>query len=300
MRWLNYHHLFYFWSVARRGSITEACHELKLSQPTISAQLRSLEESLGEKLFKKQGRYLQLTDTGRVAFRYAEQIFALGGEMFDLIEGKSTGRPEIVRIGVSDVMPKLLVRQIIDPIFDLKPCPKVIFVENRSERLLAELGIHELDLVLSDCPIPPSIHVRAYNHELGSSSVSFLAPERICQKHKKRFPGCLAELPVLLPAAVTVIRRELDMWFERLGINPFVIAEFEDSALMKTFARSGRGVVPIPTIVEHIARKDLGLRVLGRVTEVQERFYLISVERKVRHPVVAKILENARLVFANQ
>lgn len=293
-RWLNYHHLYYFWNVARRGSISEVCKDLRLSQPTISAQLKALEDALGEQLFVREGRRLNLTDSGRLAFRYAEDIFALGNELLDAVEGGSTSKQEMLRVGIADVLPKFMAFQLLRPVLEMKNAPRVVCHEDKPERLLSLLATHEVDMILSDSPSPGSIKVKAFNHFLGESQVSVMGTESLCKASRKDFPDILNGSPVILPLPNAAVRKELERWFESRELTPRVIGELEDRALMEIFAQAGTGFIFVPQAVEEHVRKNFGLRVLGRIEEVSEEFYLISVERKVRQPSVIAICDNAR------
>lgn len=294
MRWLNYHHLFYFWMVAKQGSVTAAAQDLRLAQPTLSAQLKSLERSLGEKLLTKSGRGLVLTETGKIVQRYCEQIFSLGNEMFELIEGRAGTRPELLRVGISDVLPKTLVYRILEPLFALERPPRLVVEERTAERLLADLAIHILDVVISDCPIPPSVNVRAYNHLLGECGVTFLAAPALQRRWGKQFPRSLDGAPLVFPSTAAAVRQELDRWFLDQQIVPLIVAELEDSALMKIFARQGRGIVPVPTPVADEVAQEYSLKAIGRIDEPLQRFYLISTEKRLRHAGIAQLWENAR------
>ena len=294
MEWLNYHHLLYFWAVARHGSITKASKELNLAQPTISGQIRTLEERLGEKLFTKSGRNLVLTDIGQIVYRYADDIFSLGQELIDTVKGRPTGKPIKLRVGITDVMPKLISYRLLEPALRLDPEVQIVCHEDKTERLLANLAIHGLDLVLTDAPLSGKTRVRAFNHMLGECGVSFFAVQAVWNRHRRRFPKSLDGAPVLLPTANTLLRRSLDQWFAAHAIYPNVVAEFEDSALLKVFGEHGAGIFAAPTIVEEDICATYGVRVVGRTEEVTERFYAITVERRIKHPAALAITEFAR------
>jgi LysR family transcriptional activator of nhaA len=293
MEWLNYHHLLYFWVVAREGSIARASVQLRLAQPTISGQIRTLENNLGEKLFARSGRSLVLTDVGRVVFRYAEEIFGLGRELMDTLRGQPTGRPIRFIVGVADVLPKLVAYRLLEPTVCLSEPVQIICREGRPDRLLAELAVHELDVVLSDAPIGPTVKVRAFSHFLGECGVSFFGAASLAAVHRRRFPRSLDGAPFLFPTDNAALRRSLDQWFDSQGIRPRVVGEFQDSALMKVFGQAGRGVFAAPSVIEAEVRRQYGVRLIGRTDHVRERFYAISVERKIKHPAVAAICEAA-------
>lgn len=294
MEWLNYHHLLYFWTVARHGSISRATEELYLAQPTISAQLRSLEESLGEKLFTRAGRNIALTEMGQVVFRYADEIFSLGRELTDTLKGRSVGRPVRFTVGIADVLPKLIAYRLLQPALQMPDPIRIVCYEDKPDRLLAELAVHGLDLVLSDAPIGPTVKVRAFNHLLGESDVTIFGPGKIATKYRRKFPQSLDGAPMLLPTETTSLRRSFDQWCEAQGIHPFIVGEFEDSALLKTFGQSGVGLFPAPSVIEAEVRQQYGVQTVGRVNDVRERFYAISVERKLKHPAVVAISEAAQ------
>ncbi len=294
MEWLNYHHLLYFWSVARHGSITKASKELSLAQSTISGQLRTLEESLGEELFTKSGRNLVLTDAGQMVFHYADEIFSLGREMMHTLKGRPTGKPLKLRVGITDVMPKLISHRLLEPALDMEEEVQLVCHEDKTERLLASLAIHELDLVLSDAPLGASARVRAFNHLLGECGVTFFGTDELRAAHRRRFPRSLDGAPLLLPTANTLLRRSLDEWLAKNSLYPKVVAEFEDSALLKVFGEYGGGIFPAPTIVEDEICATYGVHVVGRTEEVRERFYAITVERRIKHPAARAISEFAR------
>jgi LysR family transcriptional activator of nhaA len=294
MEWLNYHHLLYFWTVAREGSVVKAAEQLRLTQPTISGQLRTLEESLGEKLFERAGRRLVLTDVGRVVYRYADEIFSIGRELLDTLNDRPTGRPYRLVVGVADVMPKVLVRRLLAPALALPEGVQLVCREDKTERLLAALSVHELDVVLADAPMGPQVSVKAFNHLLGESGVSLLAARPLAAKLKRGFPASLHQAPMLVPAEHTTLRRSIDQWLDARGVRPRVVAEFDDSALMKVFGQSGTGVFPAPAVVEQDVCRRYSLSVVGRLEDVRERFYAISVEKRLKHPAVVAISEAAR------
>jgi LysR family transcriptional regulator, transcriptional activator of nhaA len=294
MEWLNYHHLFYFWKVVRSGSISAACKELRLAPPTISAQLRTLEEQLGEKLLRRKGRTLEPTDVGRMVFRYAEEIFGLGRELMDAVKQRPTGRPIRLVVGIDDVVPKEIAHALIEPALRLPEPVRLLCREGSLEPLVAKLSIHELDVVLSDAPVTPSLNVRAFNHPLGECGVTWMAAPALAQAYRRGFPGSLDGAPILLPTDDTAIRRGLDQWFEKKRVRPVLIAEFEDYALLRAFGQRGTGVLPVPAVLEKDFRRQYALQRIGTVDGVVGRFYAVSIERKIRHPAVAAICESAR------
>jgi len=293
MEWLNYHHLLYFYVVAKEGSIAKASAELKVSQPTISAQLRMLEASMNNPLFNRVGRGLELTENGRAVYSYAEDIFSLGRELMSVVKGRSVERPLRLTVGVTDVLPKLIVYRLLKPVFNLRDL-RLICVEDKYERLLADLAVHSLDIVLADTPASPSANVKAFNTPLGESSVSFLGTKEFAKKCARGFPRSLNGLPMLLPAEGTALRRALEQWFRAEKIFPSVRGEFQDSALAEEFGKSGAGIFVIPTAVEAEVVGQFGVKVIGRVPSIRARFYAISLDRRLKHPGVVAICEAAR------
>lgn len=294
MEWLNYHHLLYFWTVASEGSVTKASKKLRLAQPTISGQIRALEESLGEQLFAKQGRHLVLTDVGRFVYGYADEIFGLGRDLLDALAGRTPQRRMKLHVGVAYAVPKLVTYRLLEPVLDLEPRVDLVCTEDRTDRLLAELAIHELDLVLSDEPIGGAAKVRAFNHLLGETGITFFALPELARRMRPGFPGSLEGAPLVLPATTSTLRRTIDHWLDNLDLRPEVVAELEDSALIKVFGEHGAGVFPGPTIIEQDVRERYGVEVVGRAEGVRERFYAITVERRITQPAVAAITEGAR------
>ncbi len=297
MEWLNYHHLLYFWMVAREGSVTRAGAQLRLAQPTISGQIRALEGALGEPLFTRSGRTLVLTDFGQTVYRYADEIFSLGRELLEAVKGRPTGRPVKLVVGVADVIPKLVACRLLSPALELPEHIQLICREDSSERLLAELATNNLDLVLTDAPIPPTVRVRAFNHLLGECSVCIVGTPKLAARYRKRFPRSLDGAPFLLPTQDTTLRRSLDHWFEAQGIHPRMTGEFKDNALLKAFGHAGAGLFAIPDLTEKVVRRQYGVSVVGRVASVREQFYAISLERKVKNPAVVAITTAAQKMF---
>ncbi len=292
MEWLNYHHLFYFWTVARTGSIAAAAEELRLAPPTISNQLRRLEESLGEKLLRRSGRRLVLTDMGRIAMRYADEIFTLGREFTDTMRDRPSGRPMRFSVGIADVLPKLIAYKLLQPALQLGFPVKIICREDRPERLISDLAAHELDVVLTDTPLTPAENVRAFAHLLGECGTSFFAARRL-KARPKAFPRLLDGAPFLAPTANSAFRRSLDEWLNGRDIRPNVVGEFEDFALLRVFAEDGLGVFGAPSVVDEEWLR-YGFRRLGGTEEIRVRFYAISLERKLQHPAVVAVCEAAR------
>lgn len=294
MEWLNYHHLLYFWTVAREGSIVRACDKLLVAQPTISGQIKMLEDALGEKLFMKSGRGLALTEVGRVVYRYADEIFGLGRELQDVLKGRPRGRPLRLVAGISDLLPKFIAYRILQPALAMPEPVQLVCHEDASERLLVDLIEHKLDVVLSDAPLSPGVRVKAYSHLLGSCPAALFAAPALARAHRKNFPACLDGAPFLLPMEGSSLRRSLDHWFDSLKIRPRIVGEFQDSALMKTFGEAGAGIFASPVVIEKEVRAHYSVTRIGLLPSVVERFYAISVERRIKHPAVLRISEQAR------
>lgn len=294
MNWLNYHHLYYFWIAIREGSISRASIVLNLTQPTISKQIKQLEEHLGESLFQRGAGHLELTQSGQLAYDYADEIFSLGNEFLESMKGVSTDRPKRLRVGASEVLPKLVLHRILAPVLEEDSNTHLICEEDMTDRLLAELSIRRLDLVLTDAPIAASVRVKAFNHLLGECGVTFFAKPTLARKLKGTFPKNLEGARFLAPTDNTIIRRSLERWFAAKQIRPRIVAEFHDSALMKVFGREGAGIFAGPSVIAQEICREYGVRALGTTRAVRESFYAITVERKVKHPTVVKITENAR------
>lgn len=294
MQWLNYHHLLYFYTAVREGGIQAASRRLNLSHPTVSVQIKQLEESLGHPLFDRSRRKLALTDAGQVAYRYADEIFSLGRDLLDELEGQRTDRPVRLAVGVSDVMPKLVVRNLLEPALGLDSSVRLTCVEDRLDRLLGLLATHSLDVLLADAPCPPGSGVKAFNHLLGECGVTFFAHRSIAPKLRRSFPRSLHGAPTLTPSGDTSLGRAITQWCEDQEIRPEVVAEFDDSALMKTFGQDGLGAFPVPSVVEKEVQRQYGVHVIGRTEEIRARFYAISSERRLKNPAVQAICETAR------
>src|SRR6185437_7495660 len=297
VRKLNYQHLLYFWSVVRTGSLTRACKELALSAPTISSQLRTLEARLGEKLLTKSGRSLVPTEVGRLVFGYADEIFGLGQELLEALEHRPTARPLRLVVGIDDVVPKEIAYRILEPTLRIKRPVRVTCREGTLERLVADLAVHEIDVVLSDAPITPSLNIRAYSHPLGSCDVSWMATPTLAKTLRRNFPKSLDSVPVLLPTDDTAIRRSLDLWLEKQEVRPVMLGEFEDYGMLREFARMGHGFAPVPSFLEEQFRREYGFARVGVAAGIKGEFYALSVERKIKIPAVAAMTENAREAF---
>jgi LysR family transcriptional regulator, transcriptional activator of nhaA len=294
MEWLNYHHLLYFYTVAKEGSVSRASQVLRLAQPTLSGQIRKLEHVLDERLFERRGRNLVLTEMGRIAFRYAEEIFAIGGELMETMRGRPTSRPPRLIVGIADVVPKLVVHRLLSSSRLAEQGIQLVLREGKQDELLAALAAQSFDLVISDAPLPAHLKVRAFNHLLGESSVTFFAAPALAKRHRARFPRSLDGAPMLLPTESSALRSGLEKWFSEIGVRPRIVAEIEDSALLKVFGQHGAGIFAAPTIVAAEVKRQYGVRTLHEVREVTERFYVITVERRITHPATAAIAAAAR------
>ncbi len=292
--WLNYHHLLYFRTVAREGGVAQAAAKLHLTHPTVSAQVKELEAALGEKLFERRGRSLVLTEVGRVVYRYADEIFGLGSELLETVRGRPSGRPLRLVVGVANAVPKAVACRLLEPALRLPEPVRLVCREDKTERLAADLARHDLDVVLTDAPLSPLVGVKAFSHLLGECGVTFLAPPSSAARLRRRFPKSLDGEPFLMPTDGTALRRSLDQWFEDVGVRPMVAIECEDSALLKAFAQRGAGAFAAPSAIADEVARQFGVRKVGSTDAVRERFYAVTVERRIRHPAVAAISQAAR------
>ncbi len=294
MESLNYHHLFFFWVVMNTGSIRAASSRLELAQSTISAQLGSLEKTLGGKLFNRVGRNLEPTELGHMVFSYADKIFTIGQEMMNSIHSLAKESPLSLRVGVVDVVPKLLTRKFLLPAIEMADNIHLVCQEGKMQHLLSELAIHNLDVVLTDVPIRPGLSVKAYSHLLCECGISFFCKKDMTEELSKGFPYSLDKTPILVPMANTALRGRLDRWFDTLNIMPHIIGEFDDSALLKVFGQAGDGVFAAPQVIEREIKEQYQVEVIGRSNDVLERFYAISVERIIKHPAIIAISKATR------
>ena len=294
MEWLNYHHLFYFWTVAKAGTVSAAAKQLHLARPTVTSQVRELEKSIGQKLLRQQGRGLVLTEFGQQIFDYAEDIFSIGHQLREFVKTGQPGRRKKLRVGMPDVVPKLISYELLKPALMGSEPPRIECYEGNLTDLLADLAVHRLDLVLSDSPAPTTLDVNVYSHKLGECGLSILATQSLANKYRKGFPDSLTNAPILLPTELTAVRRSLDRWMEDHKVFPEIVAEVEDSALLKVFGQAGQGVFPVPTAIEALVKKQYGVRLVGRIPEVLDTFYVISVEKRVQHEAAIRIMNQAR------
>ncbi len=297
---INYKHLHYFWVVAREGGIARASEWLHLTPQTISGQLSLLGQRLGVELFTRIGRNLELTEHGRLVLSYADEIFSLGGELEEAINQLPQGRPRLFRVGVVDVLPKSIAHRILEPALQMPEPVRMICREASLDILLADLAVHRLDLVLADRPVPPTVSTRGFSHKLGMCAVSFFATPELEKKLQGDFPYCLNGAPLLLPSSGNQLRSGIEQWLDKHRLHPRVIAEFDDSALMKAFGQQGSGIFIAPAAIESEVELQYQVAAIGRVDQVKEQFYAISVERRIKHPVVIAVVDEAReSLFAN-
>lgn len=291
---VNFGHLRYFLAVAREGSVTRAAEKLNVSQPTVSAQLRELEESLGDRLLERSGRHFALTNTGRTVYRYAEEIFSLGHELQQAVRGRALGRPLVLTVGIADVVPKGVAHALLRPALRLPEPVQIQCLEDPTERLLLSLAAHDVDMVLTDNPPSSSPHFRSYSHVLGDSGVVLLGTAALVEACRDGMPASLDGAPFLLPTGHTMLRRAIDEWLELSRVRPRVVGEFDDAALLELFGASGAGLFAAPSVLEHELCGRLGLQRLAELPGVRERFYALTAERRLRHPAVVAITEAAR------
>ena len=294
MATFNYHHLHYFWVVAREGTIAKACKVLDLAQPTISGQLRCFERSVKVKLFDRIGRNLVLTESGRTVYKYADEIFSLGRELQGELNGGPSNRPQQLVVGVADVLPKQIVFRLLEPALHLPEPVHLICHDDTTEQLLGRLALNELDIILSDVPASPLVKVRAYNHLLGECGVSFLAAADLAAGYRRKFPQSLNGAPILLPMNGTALRRSIDQWLDSEGIRPVVRGEFGDWDLFEIFGQAGLGIFAVPRVVEEEVQRQYRVRLVGRMESLRDRYYAISVERRLKHPAVVAITDAAK------
>ena len=294
MEWLNYHHLLYFKTVAKEGTVAEAARKLNLARPTVTAQIRQLESAFGKPLFEQRGRRLALTDFGERVLTHAEEIFDCGEDLMRMVREEKEERTERLVVGLPNVLPKLAAHRLLSPVLENKATVQLICREAEIEDLLADLFLHRIDMVISDAPVPPQTPIRTFNHKLGECGITVFAHPDLAKSHRRGFPHSLHEAPFVLPTARTAIRREVDRWFQEKGIRPTVLAEFDDSALMKVFGESGTGLFPAPSIVEKDVKKRHGVEVVGRLDGLREEFHAITLERTIRRAPARSVIEQAQ------
>lgn len=291
---LNYKHLHYFWMVAKSGSIARASEQLHLTPQTISGQLSLFEDTQGERLFRKNGRHLELTEAGRMVFSYAEDIFALGQELEEVLHHRPTERTVQLRVGVSDALPKTLAYRLLEPALQLPQTLRINCREGKLEILLADLATHKLDVVMTDSPMPVSANVRGYSHQLGECGISFFGTPALMAQYAQAFPKSLDAAPVLLPGEDAALRVRLLQWFDHQQIRPRIAGEFDDSALMSSFGQAGTGFFAAPTVIADMVMRQYDVKLVGQTEDIKEQFFAISVQRKITHPAVLAISQAAR------
>jgi LysR family transcriptional activator of nhaA len=292
---MNFKHLHYFWVTAKAGGVMRAGAQLHTTPQTLSGQIRLLEEDLGRKLFKKSGRTMELTEAGRLALGYADQIFSLGGELETAVRQAHGGQPVLeFRVGVADAVNKSVAYRLLEPALSLEVPVRMVASEGKFADLLSQLALNRLDLVIADEPMSRRINVRAFNHSLGRSSMAFFATTPLAAQLQGTFPACLSGSPMLIPGSQASVRQQLEAWFTRHGIAPRIVGEFDDGALMTAFGRQGRGVFMVPSVMESETTAQYGVQCVGRSEELVDEFFAVSVERRITHPCVVAITDAAR------
>jgi len=294
---LNYKHLHYFRTVAKTGAINRAAEKLHLTPQTLSGQISAFETRLGVDLFRRSGRRLELTDAGRTALTYADDIFHIGAELEEALQNRDAAPAHPFRVGIADAVPKAIAYQLLAPALTLAEPVKLVCKEDRLETLAAELSIHRLDMVLADRPLPANMDIKGYSHALGECGIAFLAAAAVAQPLHGDFPACLDSAPLLIPGEDSALRVPLLRWLEKKGIAPRIVGEFDDSALMSAFGQAGAGVFPVPLTTAQDVMKQYQVIELGRTQDIRERFFAISVERRLSHPAVLAVSEAARRSF---
>lgn len=294
MEWLNYHHLFYFWTTVKAGTITAAAEELHLTRPTVASQIRELETAFGQPVFQKQGRGLVMTDFGKKVFEYADEIFSVGQELREFVKTGRTNTRKSFRVGVTDVVPKLIAFELLKPALEQEEPPRFICHEGKMGHLLSELAHHRLDMLISDSPAPSTLEFRVYSHLLGECGLTMMGSAKLAKSYRKGFPESLTGAPLLLPTEQTAVRRALDYWLEERNLFPHLVAEFEDSALLKTFGQAGIGIFPVPTALEESIQQQFDVQPVGRIPEVLDRFYVISPEKRLKDESTIRVVQQAK------
>jgi LysR family transcriptional activator of nhaA len=297
---VNFKHLYYFWIAAHAGGIVRAGEQLHISPQTLSGQIKLLEEALDKKLFRKSGRMIELTDAGRLALDYADEIFSLGSELESALRRESeSGAAMRFRVGIADSVPKAIAYRLLEPALNASLSLRMICHEGKLHALLAQLALHRLDLIIADAPIPADVNIKAFNHRLGRSTLSCFGAQTLVQNGRKRFPLSLGELPVLLPGTESAVRRKLDHWLASHAISPRIVGEFDDGAMTMAFGREGRGLLFAPSVLESQLQAEHKLMVVGQINTIVEEFFAISIERHISHPAVAIIMDAARSELFN-
>lgn len=291
---LNFKHLHYFYTVAKTGAVNRAAEKLHLTPQTLSGQLTQFEERLGVALFRRSGRRLEVTDTGRMVLSYAEEVFQVSHELEQALKDSRDARRFPFRVGISDAVPKAIAYRLLAPALELAEPVHLICREDRLERLLGDLAIHRLDMVLSDRAMPPGMDVRGYSHPLDECGVAFFAAPELAGRLAGDFPACLTAMPMLLPGEDSALRAPLLRWLERNGARPRIVGEFDDSALMKAFGKAGAGLFPAPVVTAPEVEGQYAVVKVGETEDLRERYFAISVERQISHPAVRAVSDAAR------
>lgn len=291
---LNYKQLYYFWSVAKAGGVTRAAERLHLTPQTVSGQIGELEKSLGVDLFRRAGRRLELTATGRLTLTHAEEIFQIGSELEALVRGRPHSGELPFRVGLADVVPRSIAYRLLAPALKLAEPVRLICHEDKLERLFAELAVHKLDLVISDRPLPSELGVKGYTHALGETAVAFLAAPELARSYRENFPKSLDQAPLLIPGCNAAVRGALGRWLDDLQIEPRIVGEFDDTGLMKAFGQAGVGIFPVPAVVATEVQQRYCVELVGHTEAISIGYYAISLERRITHPAVKAVSEQAK------
>ena len=287
---LNFRHLHYFWVVANEGSVTRAAERLGLAVQTVSAQLASLEQSVGKSLFRPQGRRLVLTEAGQVALRYADQIFLLGEQLLEALADADLDKTLRLTVGISDSLPKLIASRLLESALTLPQPVRLICFEEQFDTLLGKLSVHKIDVMLTDRPVPPGSALRVFSHLLGEFEIGWFGLPVLADRYREDFPASLQGAPLLLPTRNNALRGRIDQWLNSHDLTPNIFGEFDDNALLNTFGQQGRGLFPAPTALAEDVREQLGAVPVGPIPQVREQIYALSNERKIQHPGIAAIL----------
>ena len=289
---LNYNHLYYFYTVAREGSIAKASASLHLTPQTISGQITKFEAQIGVNLFDRKGKTLQLSDMGRLIYSHAEEIFQLGNELSNVLKTQRPISWQTLSVGITDVIPKVLAHQLLKPALRMSESIRLVCHEGDQISLLASLAVNKLDLIITDQPLEPGGHIKAYTHQIAESGLTFFATKEKASEYREGFPQSLSSQPFLMQSKKSAVRQRLIMWLDKVGVTPTIVAEFDDSALMKSFGQEGYGVFSAPTIIEKYIASQYGVEIIGRAEECIDRYYIISPERKIKHPAVVEIVNS--------
>lgn len=293
---MNLKHLQYFWMVANLGGISRAAEQLNLTPQTVSGQIRHLEEDFGVALFRPAGRGLELTEAGRLALSYAEEILHLGEEMKQALSTRQRSPTPVLRLGITDAVPKSFAYRLLAPVGKLPEPVRLVCREGSLDMLLAELALQRIDLVVADRPMPSGLAIRGHSHKLGESALAFFGVESLCAD-RLDFPECLKDAPLLLPGKLAAVRGQIDRWLNDQRLKPRLMGEFDDGALMKAFGRAGAGFFPGPAVLADEICLSYNVRCIGQVDEIQEGFWAITAERRVSHPAIMTVMESARVAL---